>query len=146
MRGKVGRTLGFPTANLFIEEIYKLIPGDGIYAVLVEIEDELDAASLKPEPAGPEPGSSEFRLPTDHTAVRPPDLKKGMGYIGSRPTLNGMTRNIEVNIFDFAGDIYNKKITLHFLHFVRHDKKFTSLADLKTQLAKDEITTRKLIG
>ena len=34
---KIGRTIGFPTANIFVEETYKLIPGDGIYAVSVEM-------------------------------------------------------------------------------------------------------------
>ena len=34
---KIGRTIGYPTANIFIEETYKLIPSDGIYAVTVEM-------------------------------------------------------------------------------------------------------------
>ena len=83
---------------------------------------------------------------TQDSGLKIKDLKKGMGYIGSRPTINGMTRNIEVNIFDFNEDIYNEKITLHFLEFVRHDEKFSSLEDLKTQLAKDKIKTLELIG
>ena len=37
---KIGRTIGFPTANIFVEETYKLIPGDGIYAVTVEMESQ----------------------------------------------------------------------------------------------------------
>ena len=37
---KIGRTIGFPTANIFIEQPYKLIPSDGIYAVTVEMEKE----------------------------------------------------------------------------------------------------------
>ncbi len=38
---KIGRTLGFPTANLEIEDAYKLIPSNGIYAVLIELEDKI---------------------------------------------------------------------------------------------------------
>ncbi|MDR6945363.1 bifunctional riboflavin kinase/FAD synthetase [Mucilaginibacter pocheonensis] len=62
---------------------------------------------------------------------------KGMAYIGSRPTVNGLTRNIEVNIFDFDKEIYNQPIRMDFHHYVRGDIKFASLDELKVQLAKD---------
>jgi riboflavin kinase/FMN adenylyltransferase len=109
---QIGRTIGFPTANILIEERYKLIPADGIYAVKVKIDEE------------------SF---------------EGMGYIGSRPTINGITRNIEVNIFDFNKEIYGRRIKMEFYNFVRGDFKFSSLDGLKDQLAKDEITVRKLL-
>src|ERR1700742_933694 len=72
---QIGRTIGYPTANILVEEPYKLIPKEGIFAVKVHLE-----------------GGSH----------------KGMGYIGHRPTINGMTRNIEVNIFNFNRDIYSQ--------------------------------------
>jgi len=102
---QIGRTIGYPTANIHVEENYKLIPSDGIYAVRVY----LDAV--------------------EH---------KGMGYIGQRPTINGMTRNIEVNIFDFNHDIYTQPIRMELLHYVRGDIKFESLEQLTTQLGKDK--------
>lgn len=105
---KIGRTIGFPTANLFIEETYKLIPSDGIYAVKVEME------------------GGTF---------------KGMAYIGQRPTINGMTRNIEVNIFDFNQEIYGQDIRMDFLQFLREDVKFTGLEALQAQLHKDKEAT-----
>ena len=105
---KIGRTIGFPTANIFVEETYKLIPSDGIYAVTVELN-----------------GS----------------VYKGMAYIGQRPTINGMTRNIEVNIFDFNQEIYGQLITMTFLKFLRHDVKFTGLDALKEQLHSDKLAT-----
>lgn len=105
---KIGRTIGFPTANIFIEETYKLIPSDGIYAVTVELNSE---------------------------------IYKGMAYIGQRPTINGMTRNIEVNIFDFDKEIYGQNITMTFLQFLRHDVKFTGLEALKAQLYLDKLGT-----
>lgn len=105
---KIGRTIGFPTANIFIEETYKLIPSDGIYAVTVEMNG---------------------------------GLFKGMAYIGQRPTINGMTRNIEVNIFDFNQEIYGQDITMNFLQFLREDVKFTGLEALKEQLNKDKEAT-----
>lgn len=107
---KIGRTIGFPTANIFVEETYKLIPSDGIYAVTVELN-----------------------------AV----VYKGMAYIGQRPTINGMTRNIEVNIFDFNQEIYGQLITMNFLKFLRHDVKFTGLEALKDQLHDDKLATLK---
>jgi len=109
---KIGRTIGFPTANIFVEETYKLIPGDGIYAVTVEM--------------GLEKQSTTF---------------KGMAYIGQRPTINGMTRNIEVNIFDFDQEIYGQTIKMNFLKFLRHDVKFTGLPALKEQLHADKLNT-----
>lgn len=138
---QLGRTLGYPTANLFVEETYKLIPGDGIYAMLIELVGKSQVRSPKSGVGRLETGvwSQELKLKNQ-------DFKKGMGYIGSRPTINGMTRNIEVNIFNFNEDIYNQKITLHFLEFVRHDEKFSSLEELKNQLAKDKIKTIELIG
>jgi riboflavin kinase/FMN adenylyltransferase len=105
---KIGRTIGFPTANIFIEQPYKLIPSDGIYAVTVE---------------------------TDGQSY------KGMAYIGQRPTINGMTRNIEVNIFDFDKEIYGQYIKMEFNEFLRHDVKFTGLEALKVQLQQDKEDT-----
>lgn len=101
---QIGRQIGYPTANLLVEENYKLIPADGIFAVTVNVADK---------------------------------IYKGMAYIGHRPTINGMSRNIEVNIFDFDRDIYDQTIRLNFHHFVRADFKFNSLDELKLQLAKD---------
>ncbi len=109
---QIGRTIGYPTANILIEETYKLIPADGIFAVKVILDGQ------------------------EH---------KGMGYIGHRPTINGMTRNIEVNIFDFNQDIYTQDIRMEFLHYVRGDIKFTSLEDLTIQLGKDKEAVMALL-
>ena len=104
---QIGRTIGYPTANIAIEERYKLIPCDGIFAVKVIIEG------------------------------RP---YTGMAYIGSRPTINGSTRNIEVNIFDFNREIYNQQIKMEFHSYIRGDMKLASLDELKAQIAKDKIS------
>ncbi|MFF5379508.1 bifunctional riboflavin kinase/FAD synthetase [Pedobacter suwonensis] len=124
---KIGRTIGFPTANIFVEEIYKLIPGDGIYAVTVEMSSEFK-----------EDLQSTGGLPTPDSGLR---TYKGMAYIGQRPTINGMTRNIEVNIFDFNQEIYGQDIKMNFLKFLRHDVKFTGLEALTVQLQKDKEAT-----
>ncbi|MXV50790.1 bifunctional riboflavin kinase/FAD synthetase [Pedobacter sp. HMF7647] len=120
---QIGRKLGFPTANLFVEETYKLIPADGVYAVKVDIFD--------PKSMTPAKGSSNL---------------KGMGYIGHRPTINGMTHNIEVNLFNFSEDIYGRMIRFHFYDFIRGDLKFNNLDELKEQLKIDMQTTLNLLG
>lgn len=128
---KIGRTIGFPTANIFVEETYKLIPSDGIYAVTVEMEEKAKGEGLKVEGEYPRP----------YTLKRKPSTFTGMAYIGQRPTINGMTRNIEVNIFDFSKEIYGQDIKMNFLKFLRHDEKFTSLENLKIQLQTDQKNT-----
>lgn len=126
---KIGRTIGFPTANIFVEETYKLIPGDGIYAVTVEMEQDDKA------------GSSKVKDVNQMPSTLLPSTFKGMAYIGQRPTINGMTRNIEVNIFDFEREIYGQTIKMNFLRFLRHDVKFTGLEALTLQLQKDKENT-----
>ncbi|RZL32381.1 MAG: bifunctional riboflavin kinase/FAD synthetase [Pedobacter sp.] len=128
---KIGRTIGFPTANLFVEETYKLIPGDGIYAVTVEMNLESEKLEVQ--------GSNEdLKLSTLNLEL---STFRGMAYIGQRPTINGMTRNIEVNIFDFDREIYGQNIKMNFLAFLRHDVKFTGLETLKIQLKQDKEDT-----
>ena len=63
----------------------------------------------------------------------------GMLNIGTRPTLdNGADRSIEVHLFDFAGDLYGQHLHLHFLRFVRNEKKFATVAELREQLQADK--------
>lgn len=70
---------------------------------------------------------------------------KAMLYIGNRPTLNGQDQSIEVNLFDFNGDLYGKTLCVEFIAHVRNDAKFNSLEELKAQIAKDKAETlRKL--
>lgn len=109
---QIGRTLGYPTANILIAETYKLIPSDGIYAVNVRVQGK---------------------------------QYKGMLYIGNRPVVNGMSRSIEVNIFDFKADIYNQDISVEFLYFIRADQNFNSLEALKDQMAIDKIHCLELL-
>ncbi len=130
---QIGRTLGYPTANLFIEESYKLIPADGIYAVTVEVKGE------RPKVKGQiEKGLSAANSLSPGEGRGEALFLKGMAYIGHRPTINGMARNIEVNIFDFGQDIYNQTLQMSFHSFIRHDIKFAGLAELAQQLGRDK--------
>ncbi|HEV9037846.1 MAG TPA: bifunctional riboflavin kinase/FAD synthetase [Puia sp.] len=109
---QLGRTLGFPTANLSTDNPEKLTPADGIYAV---------EAVLLPE-------SPLFGSPR----------MKGMMSIGMRPTVDGRNRTIEVNLFDFDEDIYGKELRVFVIRYLRPELKFNGLEQLKTAIAKDK--------
>src|SRR5690606_8650551 len=102
---QIGREIGFPTANLNIHEQHKLIPAYGIYAVEAEIY-----------PAMPQIHTGEYMHP------QPERVAKGMAYSGTRPTIDGMSRKIEINLLDFKDDIYKKTLRVKFLKFIRHDQ------------------------
>jgi riboflavin kinase/FMN adenylyltransferase len=70
---------------------------------------------------------------------------KGMLSIGYNPTFEGKTQTIEVNLLDFNEDIYGDSLTLEFISFIRHEKKFDSLEDLITAIKNDEIVIRALL-
>lgn len=106
---KLGRTIGYPTANLHIESEEKLIPADGIYACKVIVTGKEVSA-----------------------------VKKGMMYIGNRPVVEGKHRTIEVNIFDFDEDIYGETLKVFMHDYIRGDVPLNGLDELKAQLAKDK--------
>jgi riboflavin kinase/FMN adenylyltransferase len=72
----------------------------------------------------------------------------GMLNIGTRPTFNNNAdnRSIEVNIFDFEGDIYGKEITLTFVGKIRDEQKFDNIEMLVYQLEKDKIEALKIMS
>ena len=115
-KGKqLGRTIGFPTANLKIVDDIKIIPGNGVYAVEIVLQK-----------------NTHFI---------------GMLNIGIRPTVSNENNiSIEVNIFDFQEDIYDQEISIKLITRIRDEQKFDSLEDLKTQLKKDEITSRTILS
>ena len=107
---QLGRTIGFPTANLQITEEDKLIPSDGVYVVSVALKSPSKQITLS---------------------------KGGMMNIGIRPTVNGKSRVIEVHIFDFHETIYQQTIQVKLRHFLREEIKFNALEELKNQLSID---------
>jgi riboflavin kinase/FMN adenylyltransferase len=146
---KVGRSIGFPTANIAVDENFKELPAAGSYAVwaLVEgresVNGPFETAPDEANRAGGEP-LRESRLVNRRF--------KGMLYIGSRPTVHdGGDVSVEVNIFDFSEDIYGETITVEFVEFIRGDMKFESLDELRAQMwfdkrKADEILERRKAG
>ncbi len=109
VRGRnVGTSLGYPTANIKINDPYKQIPAVGVYAVTVQIEKY---------------------------------IYKGMCSIGYNPTFGEMDLSVEVNIFDFADDIYGREIKLGFVSFLRPELKFDNIELLVQQLKTDKETS-----
>ena len=68
--------------------------------------------------------------------------------IGTRPTFNNNAdnRSIEVNIFDFEGDIYGKEITLKFIGKIRDEQKFDNIEMLVSQLENDKKTALSILS
>ncbi len=61
----------------------------------------------------------------------------GIANIGVRPTFSETNPVLEVHIFNFNGDIYDKDLEVSFLHFIRPERKFGNIDDLKLQIASD---------
>ena len=105
VKGKsIGKSIGFPTANINIAEEYKIIPKNGVYLVRCFFE------------------KNKFY---------------GMMNIGFNPTFGSNEKTIEVNIFDFNRDLYDKNIRIEFLKFIRDEIKFDNAEELQNQLIDD---------
>ncbi len=113
---KIGRTLGYPTAN--VAAIEEALPADGIYAALVD------------------------ELAPDGTARA---LAVGAVSIGVRPTIDGATgRTVEAYLLDLDRDLYGATLRLHFVARLRGEEKFASLDALKVQIGRDVDHVRAL--
>ena len=69
--------------------------------------------------------------------------KKGIANIGYRPTFSGQNLLLEVNIFGIHKNLYNKEINVNFIKFIRSEKKFKGLEQLKKQIKIDIIQAKK---
>jgi riboflavin kinase/FMN adenylyltransferase len=106
---KIGRTLGYPTANL--AAIEEALPADGIYAALVD--------ELAPD------GSARA-------------LAVAAVSIGVRPSIDGATgRTVEAYLLDLDRDLYGATLRVHFVARLRGEEKFATLDELKAQIARD---------
>jgi riboflavin kinase/FMN adenylyltransferase len=110
-----GRTIGFPTANMHIDDCLR--PAFGVYAVRAAIiEDD--------------------RLLSRHG---------GVANFGIRPMYKIETPLLETFLFDFGGDLYGKHLQVEFVHYIRGEMKLDGLAALKTQIAKDSDEAKRLL-
>jgi riboflavin kinase/FMN adenylyltransferase len=130
MRGRVrrgerlGRQLGFPTANLPV--CRRRTPLSGIFAVRVH-----------GVPGGGERGGGRAggRSGAAHaTAARG---WPAVASLGTRPTVNGVVPLLEVHLFDFSGDLYGCELGVEFVARLREERRFDSLAALAAQMRRD---------
>ena len=112
---QLGRTIGYPTANINLNTNEKLIPADGVYAVAIKMK------------------------PDSHS------IFFGMMNIGFRPTVDGKKRLIEVNIFEFSKEIYGMTLQIHVHAFLRNEVQFSGLDALVTQLEGDAAKVKELL-
>ena len=70
--------------------------------------------------------------------------KRGMMNIGHRPTFNGTTTSMEVNLFNFTGDLYGQELLVSFISKIRDERKFDSIDALAEQLQHDKVQINKL--
>lgn len=138
---KLGRTIGYPTANLHIGTEEKLIPGNGVYAVLIELlPDQKNQVTINQDIINQDSKN------TDNSKPLPSNHYKGMMNIGIRPTVDGKKRVIEVNIFDFDETIYDRTLVISIIHYLRGEVKFNGLDELKLQLKADKEQASKLLN
>jgi riboflavin kinase / FMN adenylyltransferase len=105
--GKLGRKIGFPTANLMIPP-EKFLPKNGVYGVKVDVKNNNLLSNLS-----------------------------GIMNIGTRPTINGKNVSVEIHLLNWEGDLYDQILTVKLVNFLRPEQKFSSLDDLKKQIKLD---------
>jgi len=69
--------------------------------------------------------------------------KRGIANIGYRPTFNGKSLLLEVNIFGIKKNLYKKILKINFIKFIRAEKKFKNIDQLKNQIKKDIVSSKK---
>ena len=99
---KLGRQLGFPTANLDASRLSEV--DNGVYAARIKV-------------AG-------------HNY-------KAMANIGTRPSVDGQTRLLEIHIFNYSGSLYGRYVKINLLKKIRDEQRFENIEALKQQLLRD---------
>ena len=112
-----GRALGFPTANVVVEDPRKVMPALGVYVVQV-LRDASPSGKALP----------------------------GMMNIGHSPTFGGVQRTIEVHIPGFRGNLYGERLRMEFVLRMRDERRFASKTELAEQLSKDRLRCMELLG
>lgn len=118
---RIGRKIGFPTINIPVETNMPL-PKFGVYAATVDVVYD---------------GTGEHKT------------YSGIANLGVKPTVDlGSGSNpvgIEVFIFDFDEEVYDEKVIVSLMHFIRPEKKFDSFEDLTDQISEDVNTAKEYL-
>ena len=164
---QLGRTIGFPTANL---ETATVLPA-GVFACRVKILENASGQGKPEEPGSPDiSGRSQScpkRLeglestldsrspaspgcpPEGGSPGKPasPKVYGAMLNVGTRPTVSNTSAiSIEVNLFGFSGNLYGRYLQVELVKRIRNEKKFNSLAELQAQLSTDKRQVQALLA
>ncbi len=112
---KLGRRLGYPTANIRMRR--RKLPMTGIYAVQVRGVDTAHAH----------------------------DARAGVASLGFRPTVNGTEPLLEAHVFDYSGSLYGRELEVEFVAKIRDEEKFASLDALVRQMHQDADEARQIL-
>lgn len=85
-------------------------------------------------------GVYAVRVQTKHKTDLP-----GVANIGMRPTIGGKAARCEAHIFDFTGNLYEQRVGVDLIKFIRPEKKFAGIEELKAQIAKDSAEAREIL-
>jgi riboflavin kinase/FMN adenylyltransferase len=121
-----GRKIGFPTANVEPLDDHKLLPAPGVYAVRVQLPDDI--------------------LSSDHARRR---IHGGMLNFGRVPTFHTdglVVPRIEVHVFDFVGDLRGCTVKVEWLARLRDERRFGGVEELISQLRRDEACARDVVA
>ncbi|MBM3558346.1 MAG: bifunctional riboflavin kinase/FMN adenylyltransferase [Alphaproteobacteria bacterium] len=111
---RLGRTIGFPTANIRLGRAVR--PAFGVYAVRVASADGM----LRDQP--------------------------GVANIGVRPTVDGATELLEAHLFDWSGNLYGRPLCVGLVTFLRPERRFAGIDELKAQIARDAADARAALA
>lgn len=116
---QIGRTIGFPTANVVPSDRSLIIPGGGVYAAMVE-----------------------------DLSHNPGKKVRAMVNIGSCPTVNSdsAVRTIEAHLIGYEGDLYGHRLRIDFVGRMRPEKPFESLESLQRQLSADASLASEILS
>jgi len=87
------------------------------------------------------PGTGIYAVKVHHADT----VYNGMLSIGFNPTFEGKEQTVEVNILDFDKEIYGESLTLEFIQFMRHEKKFDSMDELIRAIDNDKVEIQKVL-
>ncbi|MDY6050591.1 MAG: bifunctional riboflavin kinase/FAD synthetase [Corynebacterium sp.] len=124
--GRGGRELGYPTANMYVNENVAL-PGDGVYAGWFTVHSD-------PPVTQPMTGSMQ----TDRRYMAAVS-------VGTNPTFGDARRSIESYVLDEDADLYGRVATVEFVERVRGMEKFDSVEELLAAMARDVATVREIL-
>jgi riboflavin kinase/FMN adenylyltransferase len=126
----LGRKLGFPTANL--DAVGLALPPNGVYAVHVRCRTGV-------EPVSNQSSAQAKQKDGDRRDARPTTTHHAVLNIGFRPTLatGGPQLRVEAHLLDFTGDLYGQELEIEIGEKLRDERKFSSLEELKAQIARD---------